>query len=160
MRTHRSASVLIAVLTIMWAHGNGWAASGAGKLKGQILISDQPAPTLDDEDKVADTLKKWQKATIEKPKDTESWTLHMISFPDKKPGAQQLSFVFYDISDGKPKYLTTKDVTCDANAQILSSDVEVDTEDGFKPGMKVDVTLARIVGNRQIDLAKTKLTLK
>jgi hypothetical protein len=157
MRTHRAASILVALAL---AGGNALAASGVSRLKGQILISDQPVPTLDDEDKVAETLKKWQKATIEKPKDTESWTLHIISFPDRKPGVQQLSFVFYDVSEGKAKYVTTKDVTCDANAEILSSDVEVDTEDGFKPGMKVDVTLAKIVGNKQTDLAKTKLTLK
>jgi len=51
-------------------------------------------------------------------------------------------------------------VSCDANAEILASDVEVDSEDGIKPGMKVDLTLSRIVGNRQTDLAKTKLTFK
>ena len=168
MRTHSAASVatsLVAWALVAWTvaalvAGSAWAASGTAKLKGQILVSDQPVPTLDDEDKVADTLKKWQKGTIEKPKDSESWTLHIISFPDKKPGVSQLSFVFYDVSEGKAKYLTTKDVTCDANAEILASEVKVDTEDGIKPGMKVDVTLARIVGNKQTDLAKAKITLK
>jgi hypothetical protein len=162
MRTHRAAKVLalLATTAMMSIAGAAWATSGTARLKGQILASDQPVPTLDDEDKVADTLKKWQKPVIEKAKEAESWTFHIVSFPDKKPGATSLSLVFYDVSDGKPKYLTTKDVSCDANAEILASDVEVDSEDGIKPGMKVDVTLARIVGNRQTDLAKTKLTFK
>jgi len=157
MRTHRAALVVVLATAIA---GSAWAASGAAKLRGQILASDQPVPTLDDEDKVADTLKKWQKSVIEKPKDSESWSFHLVSFPDKKPGTTNLALVFYDVSDGKAKYLTTKDVTCDANAEILASDVEVDSEDGIKPGMKVDVTLAKIIGNRQTDLAKTKITFK
>jgi len=162
MRTHRAARVLalLATMSIAAVGGAAWATSGTAKLKGQILASDQPVPTLDDEDKVADTLKKWQKPVIEKPKEADGWTFHIVSFPDRKPGTSTLSLVFYDVSDGKPKYLTTKDVSCDANAEILASQVEVDSEDGIKPGMKVDVTLARIVGDRQTDLAKTKLTFK
>jgi len=160
MRTDRAAMMTAILASTLSMAGTAWATSGTAKLKGQILASDQPVPTLDDEDKVVDTLKKWQKPVIEKPKESDGWTFHIVSFPDKKPGATTLSLVFYDVSDGKPKYLTTKDVSCDANAEILASEVEVDSEDGIKPGMKVDVTLARIVGNRQTDLAKTKLTFK
>lgn len=162
MRTDRAARVLalLAMTAMMPIAGTAWATSGTAKLKGQILASVEPVPTLDDEDKVAETLKKWQKPVIEKAKDSDGWSFHIVSFPDKKPGATTLSLVFYDVSDGKPKYLTTKDVSCDANAEILASDVEVDSEDGIKPGMKVDLTLSRIVGNRQTDLAKTKLTFK
>jgi len=153
-------AVLVSGLMLVMLVGRAWSAPGAAKLRGQILVSDQPVPTLDDEDKVADTLKKWQKSVIEKPKDSEGWTFHTVSFPTSKPGVTMLSFLFYDVSDGKPKYLTTKDVTCDANAEILASQVEIDSDDGIKPGMKVDVTLAKIVGNKQTDLAKTKLTFK
>jgi len=163
MRTDRAAMHWVMALlasTIISMAGTAWATSGTAKLKGQILASVDPIPTLDDEDKVVDTLKKWQKPVIEKPKESDGWTFHIVSFPDKKPGQTTLSLVFYDVSDGKPKYLTTKDVTCDANAEILASDVEVDSDDGIKPGMKVDLTLSRIVGNRQTDLAKTKLTFK
>ena len=139
--------------------GGAWAAGGA-RLKGQILVSDLPIPTFDDETKMADTLKKWQKATIEREKGAESWSFHMMSFPEKKPGVTQLSLLFYDVSGGKRSYLTSKDISCDAGAEILASDVEISDEDGVKPGMKVDVTLAKIVGGRQTDLAKAKLTFK
>ncbi len=157
MWTHRA--VVGAALALLVA-GSAWAASGTAKLKGQILVSDQPVPTLDDEEKIADVLKKWQKPTIEKPKEADVWSFHMVSFPERKPGVTTLSLVFYDVSEGKPKYLTTKDITCDAAAVILASDVDVSTEDGIKPGMKVDMTLAKIVGGRQTDLAKTKLIFK
>jgi hypothetical protein len=138
----------------------GASAAGTGKLKGQILVSDEPMPKLDDEDTMADVLKKWQKSTIEKAKDADSWSFHMVSFPDHKPGVTTLSLLFYDVSGGKPKYLTSKDITCEAGAEILASDVDVDGEDGIKPGMKVDLTLARIVGGKQTDLAKAKLIFK
>jgi len=49
---------------------------------------------------VAETLKKWQKPVIEKAKDSDGWSFHIVSFPDKKPGATTLSLVFYDVSDG------------------------------------------------------------
>ena len=155
MRTHRA--VVLAALALV--AGTAFAA-GAGKLKGQILVSDEPVPKLDDEDKMADVLHKWQKATIEKPKDSDTWSFHMVSFPERKPGVTTLSLLFYDVSGGKAKYLTSKDISCDAGAEILASDVDVDAEDGIKPGMKVDITLAKIVGGHQTDLAKTKLTFK
>jgi hypothetical protein len=136
------------------------AAPGAAKLKGQILASDQPVPTLDDEDKVADTLRKWQKGTIEKAKDSPSWSFHIVSFPEKKPGASTLTLVFTDVSGGKAKFLTSKDIAADANAEIIATDVEVDGEDGIQPGMKVDLTLARVIGNKQVDLARAKLVFK
>jgi hypothetical protein len=161
MRTHRVLGGAVLFVGLAALVGSGaWAGSGSAKLKGQILVSDQPVPTLDDEDKMADTLKKWQKPTIERADKSDSWSFHMVSFPERKPGVTTLSLLFYDVSSGRPRYLTSKDISCDASAEILASDVEVNDEDGVKPGMKVDVTLAKIVGGRQTDLAKAKLTFK
>jgi hypothetical protein len=162
MRNPCAASVLVPLCLAFLVSGAGTAraASGTARLRGQIIASDQPVPTLDDEDKMADTLKKWQKSTIERPKDADGWSFHLVSFPDKKPGVTTLSLLFYDVSDGKAKYLTSKDITCDANAEILAAEVEIDSEDGIKPGMKVGMTLARVVGGKQTDLAKAKLTFK
>jgi len=105
-------------------------------------------------------LKKWSKTTLEKAKDSESWSFRLMSFPDKKPGTTTLSLLFYDVSDGKKRYLTSKDITCDPSATILASEVEVSVEDGVKPGMKIELALARIVGDKQTDLAKAKLSFK
>lgn len=162
MRTHtafRVVSASLVLASILFTAAMGQAASGGGKLKGQILVSDQPIPTLDDEDTVADTLKKWQKSTIERSKGAESWSFRIVSFPEKNPGVDTLSLVFYDVSDGKPKYLTSKEISCDPAAEILASEVEVDGEDGIKAGMKVDITLSRIAGGKQLDLAKAKQLL-
>ncbi len=145
---------------LMLAAATAWAGNGAGKLKGQIVVSDQPVPAIDDEDKIADVLKKWQRAVIEKAKDSDAWTFHMMMFPDRKPGVTTLSLLFYDVSGGKHNYLTSKDISCDAAATILASDVDVSEEDGVKAGMKVELSLAKIVGDKQTELAKTKLTFK
>ena len=150
----------MAAIAITLTVGSVAVAAGAAKLKGQILVSDQPIPTLDDEDKIAEVVKKWAKGTIEKSKDTDSWSFRMMSFPDRKPGTSTLSLLFYDVSDGKKTYLTSKDISCDAAATILASEVEISEEDGVKPGMKVELALARIVGDRQTDLAKAKLIFK
>jgi hypothetical protein len=84
----------------------------------------------------------------------------MMSFPDKKPATTTLTLLFYDVSDGKRTYLTSKDISCDGRRAILASEVEVSVEDGIKPGMKVELRPLRIVGDRQTDLARTKLTFK
>ncbi len=156
----RAAFVACALVLAQTALATAWAAPKAGKLKGQILVSDEPIPTLDDEDKMVEVLKKWQKPVIEKGKDDESWTFRMMSFPDKKPATTTLSLLFYDLSDGKRQYLTSKEISCDAEATILASELEVSVEDGVKPGMKVELQLAKISGNRVTELAKTKLTFK
>jgi hypothetical protein len=155
-------AVVFFAASFVWAAVSGGAVAAAKQpsFKGQILVSDQPVPSLDDEDKMNDVLKKWQKPVIEKSKDAESWSFHMMSFPDKKPGTTTLTLLFYDVSGGKKSYLTSKDISCDAAATILASEVEVSEEDGIKPGMKVELALARIVGDRQTDLARTKLTFK
>ena len=162
MRINTSAAIVSSLLGLYIAFGAGspGQASPTAKLKGQIAVSDEPIPTLDDEDTIAATVKKWQKPVIEKAKDAEYWTFHMMSFPDKKPATTTLTLLFYDVSDGKRTYLTSKDISCDADATILASEVEVSVEDGIKPGMKVELALSRIVGDRQTDLARTKLTFK
>lgn len=161
MRLAWSSFVAALAITAALA-GSGVAAtkSAGNALKGQILVSDQPIPSLDDETKMNDVLKKWGKQTLEKAKDAESWSFNMMSFPDKKPGATTLTLLFYDVSNGKRTYLTSKDISCDAAATILASEVEVSVEDGVKPGMKIELALARIVGDKQTDLARTKLTFK
>ena len=159
MRINARAAILSSLFMAL-AAAPAIAASGTAKLRGQIAVSDQPIPTLDDEDKIAATVKKWQKQTIEKGPDAESWTFHLMSFPEKRPATTQLTLLFYDVSDGKRTYLTSKDISCDADATILASEVEVSTEDGVKPGMKVELALSRIAGDRQTELARTRLTFK
>jgi hypothetical protein len=161
MRVKTWLSIVASVgIVAAMAAGTVAAAKAGGGFKGQILVSDQPVPELDDETKMNDVLKKWSRPVIEKAKDAESWSFHMMSFPDKKPGTNTLTLLFYDVSSGKKSYLTSKDISCDAAATILASEVEVSVEDGVKPGMKVELALARIVGDKQTDLARTKLTFK
>lgn len=162
--TSRFGLVRLAALALSLAVsvgvGGSALAAGPAKLKGQIVVSDQPIPMFDDETKMVEVVKKWSKGTIEKAKDSDTWSFRMMSFPDKKPGTSTLTLLFYDVSDGKKSYLTSKDISCDAAATILASEVEVSVEDGIKAGMKIELALARIVGDKQTDLARTKLTFK
>jgi hypothetical protein len=155
----QTAVLLVAALLLLLGDPVG-AAPGAARLKGQILVSEEPIPTLDDEARMADVLRKWHKPVIDKDKDSDSWTFRMVSFPDKKPATSTLSLLFYDVSTNKRAYLTSKDLSCDPAATILASEVEISVEDGVKPGMKIELVLARISGDRQTDLARTRLTFK
>ena len=148
---------LSAVLFVLLATATAWA--GLGKLKGQIVLSDQPLPAMnDDGDKAADQLKKANKDKLERSKDSDGWSFHMMAFLDKRPGVTSLSLMLYDITDGKHNYLTSKDISCDVGAEILASDIDVSEDDGVKAGMKIEIDLAKIVGDKEIDLAKTKVT--
>lgn len=160
MTTHARRALAISVGLAATLAASVALAAGAAKLKGQILVSDEPLPTLEDENTMVAVLKKWAKSSIEKDKGSDSWTFRMMSFPDRKPGTTTLSLLFFDVSDGKKRYLTSKDITCDAAATILASEVEVSEEDGIKPGMKVELALSKIVGDKQTDLARSKLLFK
>jgi hypothetical protein len=134
-----------------------WA--GVGAFRGKIVVSDQPLPSLaDDGDKAMAELKKANRDTLERSKDSESWSFHMMAFLDRKAGAPQLSLMFYNTAGGKHEYLTSKDISCDPGAEILATDVDVSEEDGVKPGHKISIELTRVNGSNETVLAKTLVT--
>src|SRR5262249_36553259 len=89
------------------------AAKGLAGLKGEIIVSDQGLPVLDDEDKMVAELKRLQKAVIEKPKGAESWSFTIMGFLDKKAGTSTVALMFFDTAGGKRNYLTSKEISCD-----------------------------------------------
>ncbi len=148
------------VLVVLTGGSAAWAA-GMGKLKGQIVISDQDLPPTNDQNKFVDALGKWSRTEITKAKDNDTWTIHVVAFPDKKPDTTTVSLLVFDVTDGKRDYLTRKDINCDAKAEILVTDVDLTVDDGIKPGRSIELVLARLVGESEVDLAKTaKLSFK
>jgi hypothetical protein len=136
------------------ATATAWAA-GAGKMKGGIMVSDQDLPPTADQNKFLDALGKWNRSEISKPKDADTWSIHVVAFPDKKPETTSVTLLVFDVTDGKKDYLTRKDISCDPKADILVADVDISTDDGVKAGHTIQLVLARLVGESEIDLAKT-----
>jgi hypothetical protein len=146
---------MVALASALASAAVAWA--GIGKLKGQIIVSDQPLPTGETGDQMAAALLKANKTTVEHGKGTNIWTIHVMAFLNSRPGVKQLSLMFYDLANGKRNYVASKDVSCDVNAEILALDVDVSEDDGIKPGDKVELDMAKIVGDKETDLAKTKV---
>lgn len=159
MRNTLRTMATLAVLCVCGSAATALAA-GPGKLKGALVVSDQPLPSVEDANKFVDAVRKWGRSEIPKPEGTDTWSFHVVAFPDKKPGSSSLTLLFFDASGGKREYLTRKDINVDANADILAFDIDVTVEDGIKPGQPVEMVLARITGDKQFDLAKAKVTFK
>jgi hypothetical protein len=154
-------SVVVAIAaTVVAPGGVAWAAKGLAKLKGQIVVSDQDLPVMDDEEKMVVELKRLQKAIVEKPKGGDTWSFTMMGFLDRKPATSTLSLLFYDTAGGKRTYIAGKDISCDPNGQILKANVEITEDDGVKAGMAIDLDLVKMVGDRAQSLAKAKVTFK
>jgi len=135
-------------------------AKGLAKLKGQIIVSAEDLPVLDDEEKMVAELKRLHKTVIEKPKGGDTWSFTMMGFLDRKPGTSTLALLFYDTAGGKRTYVAGKDISCDPQGTILKANVEVTVDDGVKPGATLDLDLAKMVGDKAQSLAKAKVTFK
>jgi hypothetical protein len=157
MATPRRALALAIACAVIGL--GGAARAGFGKLRGQIIVSDDPLPmNQPDEDKLANALAKANKTSLERGKGTDTWSFHIVAFPDRKPGATSLELMFYDVTDGKRTYLTSKEITLsDASAQVIAADIDVTEEDGIKPGRKIELDMAKMVGDKPTDLAKTRV---
>jgi len=148
------------VLVFLALAGVAYGAKGLAKLKGQIVISDQDLPVLEDEEKMVSELKRLQKPALEKPKGGDTWSFTLMAFLDRKPGTSTLSLLVYDTGGGKRTYVTSKEISCDPNGTILKANVEVTEDDGIKAGHPVELDLAKMAGERPTPLAKTKITFK
>jgi hypothetical protein len=157
--TWRVARALGAALAVAVVGVGPMAWAGISKLRGQIIVSDDPLPmNLEDEDKLANALAKANKTTLERSKGSDTWSFHIMAFPDRKPGATSLELMFYDVTDGKRTYVTSKEISVsDAAAQMIAADIDVSEEDGIKPGRKIELDMAKMVGDKETNLAKAKV---
>src|SRR5260221_9996853 len=97
------------IVLLLGVAGTAWA--GFGKLRGQIVITDESLPSMDDEDAATAALVKANKTALERPKGSDTWSFHCVAFADRKPGTTTLSLLFYDVTGKERKYLTSKEIT-------------------------------------------------
>lgn len=148
--------VLVVCTSPAWAAGS----AAYGRYKGQIVVAETEIPSPGDDRALVAALKKISKTTLTRKEGTAAWTLHFMGFLHKKPGESPINLVFYDVTKGKRTYVSNREINVDPEATIVLSTVEVSEDDGLKSGNKYEVILARMVDDKEIVYARTKLTLK
>ncbi|MBI5479405.1 MAG: hypothetical protein HY906_11140 [Deltaproteobacteria bacterium] len=131
-----------------------------GQLTGQIITSDQPLP-----DPSGNTgawvkeLKKAHKSTFTKD-ENGNWQVHFLAFMKGAAGGNKLNVVFYDITKGKPDQVHYIEFNVTPTQKTLKSVFKLNTEDPVKAGNKYDVRLTKVVGGKEVILARVTLTFK
>jgi hypothetical protein len=125
-------------------------------------------------------LKSEAKASLTQNEESESWKVHFIAHLKKSPGSPDVNIVFYEIGQaakqaGKeaekapPKPVAKADarepvqaypIKTKQTATMLISEVTLKKEEGFKPGVKYQVLITRLINGKEEVYARTSLELK
>ena len=130
------------------------AGAGTAAPKGSIFITDHPIDTTSAT--FEKDLKKAAVTTLNlKP---DGWTLHFVAYLKRAAGSPELNIVFYE-AGGAHEQVNAFPIATSAKAEVLSSNIAVTTEQGFKVGNKYDVRITRLIGGKEEVYARTTLTL-
>ena len=155
-----AGTLVVAALALLGTSRAGADPSSAAwkKFKGQIVVSDRTIPNFDTDKAMIDGLRKLNKTTLTKKDGEESWSLVFMGFLNKKVNAGTINLVFYKVTGAKREYMSNKEITLDADSNIVQADLEVSEEDNITAGNKYDVVLGRMVNGKETVFAKTKLS--
>jgi hypothetical protein len=127
---------------------------------GTIFTSDQPLPDPSGNfAQYVKDLKKLNKTTFTKD-ENGNWTVHFLAFMKSAAGGDKLNIVFYDITKGKPDQVHYIEFNVTAAQKTLKSMFRLNADDPVKAGNKYDVRLTKVVGGKEVILARTTLTFK
>lgn len=146
------------------ASAPAWA---GGPAAGTIVITERmlnPALSTFQSD-----LKSEARATLTKNPDSESWKVHFIAHLKKSPGSPDVNIVFYELGQAAKAAIKTAEprepvqaypIKTKQTATMLISEVNLKTEEGFKPGGKYQVLITRLINGKEEVYARTSLELK
>jgi hypothetical protein len=132
-----------------------------GQLNGQIICSSEPLPDPSGNwAEYTKTLKKIHKSTFTKD-DSGNWTVHFLAFMKGAAGSDKVNIVFYDITKGgKPDQVHYIEFNVTAAQKTLKSVFKLNADDPVKAGNKYDVRLTKVVGGKEVILARVTLSFK
>ncbi|MCS6911965.1 MAG: hypothetical protein RMK29_01310 [Myxococcales bacterium] len=93
------------------------------------------------------------------PRTGEGWKMYLVAYLRRPPGAEDLNIVFYDVAGSKKEPVNHYPIRTRPNAKIVTTEIEIRPEEGFKPGARYEVRVTRLVGGREEVFAKTVLQL-
>ncbi len=127
---------------------------------GTIFTSDQPLPDPGNNmGAYIKELKKINKTTFTKD-ENGNWVVHFLAFMKGAAGGDKLNIVFYDITKGKPDQVHYIEFNVTPAQKTLKSNFRLTSDDPVKAGNKYDVRLTKVVGGKEVILARTTLTFK
>ena len=131
-----------------------------GQLTGQIICSDQPLPDPSGNTAAwVKDLKKANKSTFTKD-ENGNWAVHFLAFMKGAAGGTKVNVVFYDITKGKPDQVHYIQFNVTPTQKTLKSIFKLNADDPVKAGNKYDVRLTKVVGGKEVVLARTTLSFK
>ena len=166
MKVHRSHVAvvvgLVGLALALVAHA-GMSKKVQNKFKGRILISDEELPDGDSSDD-AGTIRKFEKlhktsVQSDKVDDVASWTFFYTAFLKTQPGSGGLTMDFHKTDKAKT-YVANSRLEVDSSLTIISGRLTIDENEGPNPGTAYDVIIRGKKGGKEIELARTRLTLK
>lgn len=131
--------------------------------RGQIIISAQELPDGEGDPKA--TIATYKKLDLHAVKgdvsgdDVASWTFHYTAFLKAAPGTKSVSFDFHT-ADKENLYVANKTLQVDPKATMFTGALTIDENEGPTRGKTYHVILRAKKGSKEIELARTKLTLK
>lgn len=113
-------------------------------------------------------LKSEARATLTKNPDSESWKVHFIAHLKKSPGSPDVNIVFYEVGQAAKAAVKASErepvqaypIKTRQTATMLISEVNLKTEEGFKPGGKYQVLITRLINGKEEVYARTSIELK
>lgn len=144
------------------------AAAGEGS-PGTIVITEKRMnPAMAD---FKAELKAEARTSLAKSPDSDAWHVNFIAYLSKAPGASDVNLVFYETPQpgaktqgprpaGPPEPVSAFPIKTNATAKAVMAEIDLRTENGFKPGRKYQVFVTRLINGKEERYARTTLELK
>lgn len=131
------------------------------KFRGKILITDEPLPEEVDPKEGVKLYKKLAKTSLkgEEVDGVMTWTFFYTAFLKKPPKTANLTLDFHT-ADKEKLYIANKGLTVNGNISIFSGKITISEDDGPNRNRTYHLILRAKKGNKEIEVAKTKLKLE
>lgn len=107
-------------------------------------------------------LKSEQRGILKKGADELGWKVYLVAHLNRAPGSDEVNLVFYDQAPkpGQPREpVNAFAIHTKKDAKIMTAEVEIRPDEGFKPGGKYTVFITRLIGGKEEVYARTTLDL-
>jgi hypothetical protein len=133
------------------------------QFRGKILITAEELPDTDGMSDAESTklLKKLDQSKLvgQPGGEVKAWTFYYTAFLKQPAGTRELSLDFHK-TDKDKTYAANSRLTVDPGLTIISGRLSIDENEGPNPGTTYDLVLRGKIKGREVELARTRVTLE